>query len=238
MSSSDRPRFETTRWSLVLAAGGATSEANSALATLCETYWLPVYGYIRRTGRSTDDARDLTQAFFTRVIEKQGFKGANREQGRFRSFLLGSVRHFLINQHEWDSAQKRGGGRAHFPLQFERGEQQYQLEPVEHDTPERVYERQWAQTVLAQARALVGEKYAGSARQETFARLEPFLTGSEPNYTELAAALQVSEGAVRVAVHRLRKLFSDCLRAVITETVDQPAEVDEELRYLLEVVSR
>src|SRR5215813_13938152 len=138
-------KFSTTRWSLVLAVrDGQSPDASAALSTLCETYWYPVYAFIRRSGESTDEARDLTQAFFTRVLEKDYFSQARQERGRFRSFLLTSVRHFLANQADWDRAHKRGGAIPHLSLEFDNGERTYQIEPVEHATPESLYERRWA----------------------------------------------------------------------------------------------
>lgn len=222
----------------MLAARGVSSEAASAIAMLCEIYWVPVYAFIRRTGRSGDEARDLTQAFFTRVLEKDAFKSADRQRGRFRTFLLTSVRHFLSNQHDFDSAQKRGGGRPPLPLEFDDGERQYLLEPVDDETPERVYERRWAQAVLAQATARLSDKFAQRGRQEAFVRLQPFLTGEDPDFAPVAAEMRVSVGALRVAVHRLRQQFRQALEDTIGETVDGPDELEEEVRYLLAVLGR
>jgi len=233
-------RFATTRWSLVVAAGDSRSpDARAALATLCETYWFPVYAFIRRSGRSHDDARDLTQAFFTRVLEKNYFKDAKAERGRFRSFLLSSVRHFLSNQLDWDHAQKRGGDQVHISIDADDGERQYQHEPVEDDTPERIYERRWALAALGAAMTRLASRYEPGSRRDLFERLKPFLTGDEPeSYGALAAELSVSEGSLRVAVHRLRRQFATVLREAIAETVEADGDVDEELRHLLAVVSR
>jgi DNA-directed RNA polymerase specialized sigma24 family protein len=235
-----RRRFATTRWSLVIAAGDSGSpDATSALATLCETYWFPVYAFIRRSGRMQDDARDLTQGFFAQALEKNAFSKARQERGRFRSFLLTSVRHFLANQHDRDMAAKRGGGRGPLPLDFDDGERRYQNEPVDDETPEHVYERRWALTVLAQAVDRVGVKFERGGRHQQFSRLRPFLTGDEPHsYASLAADLGVSEGALRVAVHRLRQQFATSLRDAIAETVTTPEDIDEELRYLMTVIGR
>jgi RNA polymerase sigma-70 factor (ECF subfamily) len=233
-------RFATTRWSLVLAVRqGDSAEASMALSTLCETYWYPVYAFIRRTGQSSDAARDLTQAFFARVLEKGYFGQARQERGRFRSFLLASVRHFLANEHDWRRAQKRGGDAPHLPLEFETGERRYLIEPVDRDTPESLYERRWAQTVIDAAIAAVKQKYETGGRGELFARLKPYLTGDDPvSYAALASASGASEGSLRVAVHRMRQQVAAALREVIAETVEQPADIEEELRHLLAAAGR
>jgi DNA-directed RNA polymerase specialized sigma24 family protein len=214
-------------------------EAAAALSTLCETYWFPVYAFIRRTGRSGDDARDLTQAFFTRVLEKDYFSQARQERGRFRSFLLTSVRHFLANQADWDRAKKRGGAQPHLSLEFETGERTYQIEPADEMTPERLFERRWALSVLEASMARVHAKYEHSGRADLFGSLKPFLTGDEPpSYAALAAETGSTEGALRIAVHRMRQQFSAALREVIAETVEEAGDIDGELKYLLAAVSR
>jgi RNA polymerase sigma factor (sigma-70 family) len=233
------PRFQTTRWSLVLAVRDAQSpDAAAALATLCETYWYPVYAFIRRTGLDGDAAKDLTQAFFTRVLEKDYFGQARHERGRFRSFLLSAVRHFLANERDFARAQKRGGSHPHLSLEFDAGERTYQIEPVDPDTPERLYERRWALASIDGALARVRAKYEHAGKVELFGRLRPFLTGDEPqSYAELAAAIGVTEGSLRVAVHRMRQQFAATLREIIADTVARPDEVDEELRELMRAVS-
>jgi RNA polymerase sigma-70 factor (ECF subfamily) len=236
-------RFATTRWTLVLAASATDAkspQARDALAALCETYWFPVYSFIRRSGRPTEDARDLTQAFFTRVLEKNYFKDAKQERGRFRSFLLTSVRNFLSNQHDWDVAQKRGGGQSHLSLEFDDGDRRYSREPVDDAlTPDEIYERNWATSVLADAMARLEAGQDGAQRKALFRHLKPFLTGDDPkSYAELGGTLKIAEGTLRVAVHRLREQFGKCLRETIAETVESPEDIDEELRHLLTVVSR
>jgi RNA polymerase sigma factor (sigma-70 family) len=233
-------RFLTTRWSLVLAAGDRTSPAfQTALTTLCETYWHPVYGFIRRSGYETEDARDLTQAFFARMLEKDLLKDAQPARGRFRSFLLTSLRNFLTNQYDWRHALKRGGHQPHLSLEFEVEEQRYRLEPADDLTPEHVYERRWAALVMDNAMLRLAAPHESAPRRDLFERLRQFLTddGDVPS-KELASQLGVSAGALRVALHRLRRQFGTVLREVIAETVDQPEEVDDELRHLVEVVSR
>ncbi len=213
-------------------------EAVSALETLCETYWFPVYSFIRRSGRSTDEARDLTQAFFTRVLEKNYFRDAEQTRGRFRTFLLASVRHFLANERDAEMARKRGGGFAHVPLEFESEERRFHHEPSEDDTPERLYERRWALAALDAAMTRLGTRYEGT-RRHVFDELRPLLTGDEPaSYATLSARLNATEGALRVAVHRMRRQFAASLREVIAETVENEQAIDDELRYLKAIVSR
>jgi len=231
-------RFQTTRWTLVLAAGGdAGVDAEEALAVLCEAYWGPVYAFIRRSGHDADASRDLTQAFFLRVLEKDFFGQARPERGRFRSFLLSSVKNFLANERDREHAIKRGGGRVPISLDVQAAERTYTIEAVDDVTPDHLYVRRWAFTVLGAALARLGHRYERGGRGELFGRLKPFLTGDEPPYAELAATLELSEGALRVAVHRMRRHFSAALRETIAETVERPDDVDDELRFLLQAVS-
>jgi DNA-directed RNA polymerase specialized sigma24 family protein len=240
MTAEGRYQFATTRWTLVVAAGGPTSpESQAALAALCEAYWLPVYAFVRRGGRSAEDAKDLTQAFFTRVLEKGYFAEARSERGRFRSFLLTCLTHFLANEYDWRVALKRGGGQTRLPLEFDHGERTYLHEPVAYATPEHLYERRWALSVLDLAMSRARAGYEESGRSDLFAALRPYLTGDEPaSYAELATTLTTTEGALRVAVHRLRRAFARSLREVVAETVETPEEVESELRYLMAAVSR
>ncbi len=233
-------RFETTHWSVVIAAADARSTAGrQALATLCETYWSPVYAFICRSGRSPEDAKDLTQAFFAALLEKNYVRDANQDRGRFRSFLLTAVRHFLANEYDFAHAQKRGGQVVHVPLESEHEGQLYEHVAVDPETPERVYERQWAQTLVNSALARVALKFEGERRRNVFDRLRPFVTGDDPvSYGELARGLDMTEGAVRVAVHRLRRQWATTLRELVEETVENPGEVADELHYILSVLSR
>lgn len=223
----------------MLAAGGTGGDGRiDALKALCETYWRPVYAFIRRSGHSADAASDLTQAFFLRVLEQEFFSFARPDRGRFRSFLLASVRHFLVNVHEQQQASKRGGGVPHLSLVFEAGEREYNLEPVERLTPERLYERQWALTILGEALDRVARNYSESGRGALFTALRPFITGDEDvAYGTLASNLGMSPGAVRVAVHRLRQQCGRSLRTLIADTVADVDDVDRELEYLLRVLS-
>ena len=232
-------RFRTTRWCLVINAAGDTPEAGTALSELCELYWGPVYAFVRRSGHSVEDARDLTQAFFARVLEKGAFHAARPDRGRFRSYLLGCLRHFLSNSRDATQAIKRGGTYRHVSLEYDSVEHQERVEVADRLTPERIYERQWTTTVLAAAMALVERQYEEAGRGRLFGRIKGALTGDEAvSYTALASDLDTTEGALRVAVHRLRKEFGAALRATIAETVGDPADVDDELRYLLDIVGR
>jgi len=225
----------------VLAAGNSASpDARAALAALCETYWSPVHHFIRQTGRSPEDANDLTQAFFARVLEKDSFKTARPERGRFRSFLLTAVRYFLANQGDHDRAARRGGGRAHVPIGPPAGDgRAAYAEPASDDTPETAFERRWALATLAAAMARLAERYRAGGRQQMFEQLKPFLTGDGAvSYKASADALGMAENSVRVVVHRMRRQFGQSLRESLAETVDDPADVDRELTFLIEVVSR
>lgn len=240
MSRDAGRRIVTTRWTVVLAAGRSdSSESRAALETLCEAYWYPVYAFVRRAGHSSDEARDLTQEFFSRVIEKRYLRAARPERGRFRSFLLASVRHFLSNERDWRNAIKRGGGKPVLPLEFDDGERRYKIEPVDDSTPERIYERRWATTVLEVAMRRLEDAQARAGRQASFSRMKGLVFGEAgPGaYEDLAAEVGMTVGALRVAIHRLRRQFGATLRQVIAETVERDDAVDEELRYLLGVIS-
>ena len=227
----------------MLAAGDPSApEARAALATLCETYWAPVFDFIRYSGRaSADDARDLTQAFFARVLEKGDFGHARREKGRFRNFLLTAVRHFLANQHDHDHAQKRGGGARHVPIQTTPSTWSGTegVEPQSPETPEAIYERRWALATLETAMARLGRQYEASGKRDLFVKLQAFIASAPDGaYGAVAAQLDMTEAAVRVAVHRLRRQFGQVLRATLSETVDEPGDVEAELQYLFGVLSR
>jgi RNA polymerase sigma factor (sigma-70 family) len=235
-------RFETTHWSVVVAAGKTGGpEAAVALATLCERYWSPLYAFVRRSGYDTHQARDLTQSFFAVLLEKGYVKDADRTRGRFRTFLLASVRHHLSKERDRERAQKRGGGRPVLSLDFEIGEESYRLEPVDDRTPERVFLRRYALTLLGTVLTRLEDAHHGKGKQKEalFDSLAPFLGGGGPVPTqrEVAERLGMTEGAVKVALHRLRRSYRQTLRAEIAETVADPAEVDDEIRELLEAVS-
>jgi RNA polymerase sigma-70 factor (ECF subfamily) len=233
------PRFATTHWSLVVAAGqGDSPEAKAALATLCEIYWYPLYAYVRRHGHGPDEAQDLTQEFFARLLEKDYLQDADRQRGKFRSFLLTAFKHFLSKERDRANALKRGGGRPTLSLDLQAGEQRYRREPADHVTPETIYERRWALTLLDQVIARLRQEFAAAGKGPFFERLKVFLTGEkgpEP-YARLAADLDMTEGALKVAIHRMRRRYRELLHAEIGQTVDTPAEVEEELRHLFEAI--
>jgi RNA polymerase sigma-70 factor (ECF subfamily) len=231
-------RFATTRWSLVLAAGRQDApEGTAALAALCDAYWRPVYAFVRRQGKSPEQAEDLTQAFFTRLIEKNVVGQADRARGRFRAFLLTSVQHFLANEYDAAMAQKRGGRAVHVSLAIDDEERQFVHEPVSAGTPETIFERRWALTTLDLALRRLEERYGGE-RRRLFEHLKSSLAGGEPGYADLSAALGMTEGALRVALHRMRQAYRHALRQVVLETLERPEDVDDELRYLITVLSR
>ncbi len=233
--------FVTTRWSVVLTAGRSdTLHAQAALEKLCQTYWYPLYAYVRRRGHSPEDAQDLTQAFFARLLERNWVGRADQQKGRFRSFLLSAMNHFLSD--EWDKAraQKRGGGLPSVPLQFDTAETRYGHEPADSVTPEQNFERRWALTLLDEVLRRLRAEYEQERRGELFAVLHPCLVGdrtAQP-YAELAVKLGVSEGTVKAAVHRLRQRYRQLLRDEIAQTVAEPGEVDEELHHLFAVLAR
>ena len=234
-------RFPTTRWTVVRAAGGTASpDARAALESLCETYWSPVHAFVRRSGRSADEASDLTQAFFARVIEKGDLGNARDTLGRFRTFLLTAVRHFLANQADFDRAAKRGGGQAHVPLgPYSNDDARPVPDPASDETPESLFEQRWALTVIDTAMARLKHASAETGDGALFETLSPFLTGDDgASYADAAHVLQKAEGTVRVAVHRLRRRFGQCLRETLADTVDDPADVAAELSYLLDVLAR
>jgi RNA polymerase sigma-70 factor (ECF subfamily) len=238
-----RGRFATTRWSLVLAAGADApgTGGREALTTLCETYWYPLYAFLRARGHRTEDAEDLTQAFFARVLEKNAIGRADPARGRFRSFLLSSLTHFAANEHDRDVAKKRGGGAPALSLEFERAEGRFQLEPVTDDTPEKIFDRRWALTLLDRVLSrLQTEGGRGGGGETQFAVLKNYLTGEEPQlrYADTARELGMSEGAVKVAVHRLRRRFRDLVRDEISHTVSLPEEIEDELRHLWAAIAR
>lgn len=225
---------------MVLTAGRRdTTHARAALEKLCQTYWYPLYAYVRRRGHSPADSQDLTQAFFARLLERNWVGRADQQKGHFRSFLLSAMNHFLAD--EWDRvrAQKRGGGVAPLPLQFDTAETRYGLEPADQVTPESSYERRWALTLLDEVLRRLRLEYEQEGRAELFAALHPCLVGdrtAQP-YAELAVQLRVSEGTVKSAVHRLRQRYRQLLRDEIAQTVVESSEVDEELRHLFAVLA-
>ena len=231
--------FPTTRWTLVVAAADPQrKEARSALVSLCESYWYPLYAYLRRRGYRADQAQDLTQEFFIRVLEGRYLDRADREKGRFRAFILTSLKFFVADEEDRGRAQKRGGG-AVLSLEISSGEDRYQREPGHDETPERIFERRWALSVLDRVVERLRNEFVQHGRPEHFERLKMFLLGqSDAPYAALAREMNTSEGALKVAIHRLRKRYRDLFRQEIADTVADPAEVESELRYLAAVLTR
>lgn len=225
--------FPTTRWTLVVAAGDPQrKEARSALISLCERYWYPLYVYLRRRGYPADHAQDLTQEFIIRLLEGHYLNRADPEKGRFRSFLMTSLKFFVADEHDRQRAHKRGGG-ALVSLEFSSGEERYRREPAHDETPERMFERRWALSVLDRVMERLRDEFERQGRPEHFDRLKVFLLGrSDAPYAALALELNTSEGALKVAIHRLRKRYRELFRQEIADTVADPAEVESELRFL------
>jgi RNA polymerase sigma-70 factor (ECF subfamily) len=232
-------QFPTTRWSLVVAAGDPDrKEARSALVSLCENYWYPLYAYLRRRGYPTDQAQDLTQEFFVRLLEGRYLDRADQEKGRFRAFILTSLKFFVADEEDRHRARKRGGGVL-VPLEFSSGEERYQREPAHQETPERIFERRWALSMLDRVVERLRIEFLQHGRAEHFERLKMFLLGkSDAPYAALALEMNTSEGALKVAIHRLRKRYRELFRQEIADTVADPAEVDSELRYLAAALTR
>ena len=226
----------------MLAAGSdlSSASANEALTTLCETYWYPLYAFLRGRGHTAPDAEDLTQAFFARLLEKHVIRDADPARGRFRSFLLTSLQHFSANAYDREIANKRGGGVPTLSLEFERAEGRFKLEPSSDETPERTFDRRWALALLDKVMIRLQAQAVEGGKLVQFEALKTYLTGGEPQlgYARMASELGLSEGAVKVAVHRLRKSFRELLRDEIAQTVSSAAEIEDELRYLWSAVRR
>jgi RNA polymerase sigma-70 factor (ECF subfamily) len=227
-------RFATTRWALVRAARDASApEGREALASLCAIYWYPLYAFIRRQGHDAEQAQDLTQELFARLLEKDGLASVDQSKGRFRLFLLAACRHLLSNERDRARARKRGGGRPTLSIDAAAGEERYGREPAHGETPERLFERRWALALLGQVLARLRDEHEAAGKGPLFEGLKGHLAGEgEGTYAEAAARLGLSEGAVKVAVHRLRQRYRELLREEIAHTVAGPAEVEDEVRAL------
>jgi len=214
----------------VLAAGGPET-GRDALGWLCERYWYPLYAFIRRRGYGPAEAQDLTQGFLVSLLERRSFETADPERGRFRSYLAGALKHYLADRHDHERAVMRGGREVFVPMDFGDGEEMY-LRTPEHLSPEALYERQWALTLLDRVVGLLRAEHVSAGKGAVFERLKAFLTGDD-DYRLAAAALGMQEGAVRVAVHRLRRRYRDLISAEITETVRDGGDVQSEIRHLI-----
>lgn len=237
-SSSSSGLFATTSWSMVNRAAEPESvETKSALSTLCQSYWYPLYAFVRRKGYSKADAEDLTQAFFTELLEKRKLSAADESRGKFRTFLLASLDHFVQNQWRATQAKSRGGGKNILSIDFAVAEDRYANEPFHELTAEKVFERNWALAILNQALQQVRLQYEQANKLELFEALKIYLgQGTPVPYKEVAKQIGMREGAVKVAVHRLRERYGEQLRLQTTHTIDDFSEVDGELRTLLEAL--
>lgn len=232
--------FMTTRWSVVLDASQNSQSGQAALEQLCRSYWFPVYAFIRRRGSQPHDAEDLTQSFFAHLLAHEVLGKVVRQKGKFRTFLLAALSHFLTNEWEKSQTQKRGGKQQIFSLEQSQSEALYQRGPADNSSPERLFERQWALTLIDNTLITLRREYQAAGKGELFARIEAGLTVEVPliRYTEWGAELGMTDGAVRVALHRLRRRFGAALRSEVSETVSKPEEVDEEIRSLLAAIAR
>ncbi len=235
-AEAEATRFTITRWSVVLRASRpGTPEAAEALEVLCRTYWYPVYAYVRSRGHRPEDAQDLVQEFFARLLQKNWLADIEPGAGKFRYFLLTAVKRFLLNDYDRRTAQKRGGGRAVVSIDEAQAEGRYSQEPVTNETPERIFERRWALAVLDQALVDLRSELINSGKTREFALLGQFLSReAEPGeYAQIADQLGQSGSAVAVAVHRLRQRYREVLRDCVANTMAEPFQVDEEMRQLI-----
>jgi RNA polymerase sigma factor (sigma-70 family) len=230
--------FTTTHWTVVRQANGDSPQAAAALETLARAYWYPLYAYVRRNGNSPHDAQDLTQAFFARLLEHGYIQRADRDQGRFRTFLLSSLNNYLHNDWKRENCEKRGGGQAILSLDAETAETRFSLEPYVEQPPDSLYDRGWAATLLERALTTLRAEFEQSGKLDLFERLKVFVWGDKSalSYAEMAVQLNMTEGAIKVSVHRLRQRYGELLRAEVAQTVSTPEEVNDELRYLISIV--
>lgn len=231
----DAGQFASTHWSVVLAVGSRDDRrSREALAKLCATYWYPLYAFVRRQGFGPEDAEDLTQGFFAHLLEREALATVDRAKGKFRSFLLASLRHFLADERDRAQAQKRGGGCAPVPLDAIYAEKRYALEPADPTSPDKLFERNWVLALMEQVLDRLRAEQAAVGNRAQFELLRDCLMGDPdaPRYADLAAQLSVSEDAVKMAVSRLRRRYRQLLRQEIAHTVSTPAEIEEEIRHL------
>jgi RNA polymerase sigma-70 factor (ECF subfamily) len=232
--------FVSTHWSVVRLAGERPSpESAAALEKLCRAYWYPLYAFVRREGHGAEEAADLTQEFFSRLLAGNGLAGVDRSKGKFRSFLLASMKHLLANEWKRAHRQKRGGGAVQFSLDAAAAEDRYSLDPTDDLTPDRIFERRWAETVIDAVTRRLQEEFASGGMAERFEGLKVFLLADEEpvSYAAVAARLNMTEGAVRSAIHRVRQRYGELLREEIAQTVTEPREMEEELRHFVAVLA-
>ena len=230
--------FPTTRWSLVLAVARSSGGSEQALAKLCQAYWPAVYAYARHRGYSAEHSEDLTQGFFSKLIEKHYVEQADRERGKFRTFMLSSFKNYMANEWDRGNAQKRGGGQWLLSLDFTDAERQVRIEPADPTTPETIFLRRWARTLLDRVLGQLQAEMVQAGYAKRFERLKDFVTDSDPgvSYRELATELDMSESALSVTVHRMRRRFAHLLREEVGHTVDDRDAVADEIRFLIEAL--
>ncbi len=232
-------KFATTHWSVVLLAGqNDSAQATEALEKLCHAYWYPLYAFVRRKGHDPHTAQDLTQEFFARLLAGKELESVDRSKGKFRSFLLAAMKNLLANEWNRSQRQKRGGGCVHFSLDAAAAEDRYQLDPADALTPEDIYERRWAETVVDSVTLRLKEEFAGAGMSERFEELKVYLLADQEPvaYAEMARRLSISEGAVRTAIYRMRQRYGELFRAEIAQTVTSVPEMEEEIRHFLSVL--
>jgi RNA polymerase sigma factor (sigma-70 family) len=232
------PAFVTTHWSVVLAAQGQSAEAEVALEKLCRTYWRPIYSFVRREGRGIEDAQDLTQEFFARLLERRDFDAVRREKGRLRSYLLVSLKHFLTNERQRVATIKRGEDQQLISLDDVLARERSDLEPADALTADEIFQRRWALTVLEQVLARLADEYRDSGKLPLFDRLKELLADEpgRPSQAKIASELGMSENAVKQAFHRFRERYRQILREQIAHTVATPGEIEDELRHLIAIL--
>lgn len=236
----DTSRFATTHWSVVIAAGSPDSTRyKEALETLCRTYWFPLYAYLRRRGYDRHQAEDCIQGFFASLMEKQGLRLADSDRGKFRSYLLGALKHFIADERDRTKTQKRGRDCRIFSLDFDSGEAQYAPEPAHQLSPDKLFERSWALTVLREATSKLEAEWSAMHKQELFQHLVVYLAPAEEtmSYRDMAAELSMSEAAVKTAIYRMRKRYRELLRGEVAQTVATEEEIEDELRALFAAFS-
>jgi RNA polymerase sigma-70 factor (ECF subfamily) len=231
-------QFNTTHWSVVLAARGESAEAQVALEKLCRVYWYPLYAFVRRQGHSPEDAEDLIQGFFARVLHRKDLETVQRERGRFRSYLLVSLKHFTINEQLRARAEKRGGGHSLISLDEVEAEKKFAQEPVDKSTPEKIFERRWAMALLDKVLERLRQEHEATGRLRLFESLRWFLSEepAEQSQAQIGAQLGLSTGAVKQAVRRLRQRYRELLHEEVADTVATAADIDDEVRHLVAVL--
>jgi len=233
-TSGASPKFQPTQWTLVRRAGFNSAQAEDALEKLCRNYWYPIYAFIRRNGRASHDAQDLTQEFFARFLETKSISRADPGRGKFRTFLLGALKNFLTDAHRKASAWKRGGGFQIISFEETEAEERYRLEPVDHRTPDQIYEQRWLVGLLETAMVRLRDEFCAAGKDRQFQVLKVFLSreGDDEAYEAASAELNTSGKTIAVAVHRIRRRFRQVVRSAIADTVSSPEEVEEEYRSL------